>query len=166
MDRPKQLDALGDDDVQVLRKTLLDVVPLAEDRDAEGIARAALAHLEVLRTELEPREPDRITTLAHMLEDADWVLPPSTRRYVAGILICFAETSQLPSTTASTLRQYAPGVLSELLLGDLGPEIEGYRAFRAFREKLHARRWLSPQGREQRLLQRRRRLRARIQEPA
>ena len=163
MERPRQFDALEDDDVQVLRKTLLDVVALTEDRDAEGIARAARSQLEVLHTELESDEQSRITTLAQMLADPDWTLPPSTRRFVGSVLICFAEASRLPGATASALKQFAPGVLSELLVSDLSSEIEGYRAFRAFRAGLRARRRLSPQAREQRLLQKRRKLRVRIQ---
>jgi hypothetical protein len=82
---------------------------------------------------------------------------------VGSVLICFAEASRLPGATASVLKQYAPGVLSQLLVSDLSSEIEGYRAFRAFRDKLHVRRWLSSRSREQRLLQKRRRLRVRIQ---
>ncbi len=166
MDQSKRLDvdALDDGDVQVLRKILLDVAVLTEDRDAKGVAGAALAHLEVVRSELEPEVQARITTLAQMLEDTDWTLPPSTRRYVAGVLICFAEASQLPGATASALGEYGPGVLSELLARSLEAEIEGYQAFRAFREKLSARRRLTSQGREERLVQKRRNLRARIQQ--
>jgi len=163
MEPLRQLDALGDDDVQVLRKTLLDVISLAEDRDAQGIAAAAQAQLQMLHTELEPDEQSTIGTLAQMLADPDWRLPPSTRRYVGGVLICFAEASRLPGAAASVLKQYAPGVLPELLARDLNGEIEGYRSFQAFREKLGTRRWLGHRGREQRLLQKRRKLRARIQ---
>jgi hypothetical protein len=166
MEPPRQLDALVEDDVQVLRKTLLDVVPLTEDRDAEGIARAARSRLDVLHTELEPDLRSGIETLAQMLSDPDWVLPPSTRRYVGSALICFAEDDRLPGATATVLKQYTPGVLPGLLVGDLGPEIEGYVAFRASREKLRARRWLDEEGRSQRLLQMRRRLRLRIQRAA
>ena len=163
MEPPRQFDALEDDDVQVLRKTLLDVVSLTEDRDAEGIARAAQSQLELLHTELDSEEQSTIDTLAQMLSDPDWSLPPSTRRYVGSVLICFAEANRLPGATASALKQYAPGVLAELLASDLGSEIEGYRAFRDFRDQLRGRRRLSPQGREQHLLQKRRKLRVRIQ---
>ena len=163
MEPPRQLDALAEDDVQVLRKTLLDVVPLAEDRDADAIAGAVRSQLERLNPELEPDQRAGIESLAQILSDPDWILPPSTRRYVAAALLCFGEADPLPAATASVLKQYAPGVLPGLLIVELHREIEGYLCFRAFRDKLRARRWPGSRDLEQRLLQKRRKLRFRIQ---
>ena len=81
-------------------------------------------------------------TLIALLDDPDWVTPPSARRGIVRALDAQA--------------------LEERVVAELGPEIAAWKSFCGYRERLDRTR-SDAKARERRLYARRRKLRARLQ---
>ena len=138
-------------DVQTLLKTLVEAAVAAADRDPSEIAMRARARAETESSETAQR-------LAALLEDADWVTPPSARRRIAGALTYFGDPDCVPEAT----RSVAGHALVDWVAGGLDAELAAWESFRSYRERLD-RRQGNVEARMRKLYARRRRLRARLQ---
>ncbi len=150
-------------DRQELRRLLDRATAARVQPDAEPIVDAALARVATLRARLEPVLPlprlDETEQLARLIQDKEWVAPPSVPPRVLLALSRFlAGTAQ----ANGSLGNNAAG-MTQLLAEDLGEELAGYRSFCSARERLGRRRFGDLRQREQRLLEWRRQIRARIQ---
>ncbi len=146
-------DAQSDSDVQTMRKTLADAAVAAAEREPVEIAERARA-----RAETEGVESAR--QLAALLEDPDWITPPSALRRIAGALTYFGDPDCVPEATRAV-----PGrVLVDWVAGELSAELAAWESFRSYRERLDRRR-PGGEARTRKLYARRRRLRAALQRP-
>lgn len=102
----------------------------------------------------------RIEELADVLEDGSWTLPASVRRRLLALVACVADAEAAPA--AGPPLAIDDALLDAFLGVDLAEEIEGYRAFRRFRDDA-ARSRSDAASRERALALERKRLRARIQ---
>ena len=149
--RDRRPDAQSDVDVQTMRKTLVDAAVAAAEREPFEIAERARA-----RAETEGTESAR--QLAALLEDPDWITPPSALRRIAGALTYFGEPDSVPEATRAV-----PGrVLVDWVAGELSAELAAWESFRSYRERLDRRR-PGGEARTRKLYARRRRLRAALQ---
>ena len=149
--RDRRPDAPNDYDVQTMRKTLVDAAVAAAEREPFEIAERARA-----RAETEGAESAR--QLAGLLEDPDWITPPSALRRIAGALTYFGDPDCVPEAT----RAVPARVLVDWVAGELSAELAAWESFRSYRERLDRRR-PGGEARTRKLYARRRRLRAALQ---
>lgn len=144
-------DARSDVDVQTMRKTLVDAAIAAAEREPSEIAVRARA-----RAETEGAESAR--RLAALLEDPDWITPPSALRRIAGALTYFGDPDCVPEATRAVPGQ----ALVDWVAGELGAELAAWESFRSYRERLD-RRHPGGEARTRKLYARRHRLRSALQ---
>ena len=147
---------LGDEDLTHLKRMMRSAA--AKEKDPQKIVDAARA---MARRAREAKPPDyvleRITTIediVRMVEDTEWRLPASVRKRVCSALAYFAEPHDL-----------IPDHMIEIMAEGFLPEIQGYRSFCRYRDSISRRLSSATQGPllQQRLVAKRRQLRARIQ---
>ena len=144
-------DAQSDVDVQTMRKTLAEAAVAAAEREPSEIAVRAR-----VRAEAEGAESAR--QLAALLEDPDWIVPPSALRRIAGALTYFGDPDCVPEATRAVPGQ----ALVDWVAGELGAELAAWESFRSYRERLDRRR-PGGEARTRKLYARRHRLRAALQ---
>lgn len=146
---PERTPDPNDVDVQTMRKTLVEAAIAAAERDPSEIVQRA-------RARAGSDGPETARRLAELLEDPDWVTPPSARRRIAGALSYFGDPDCVPEATRSV-----PGpVLLDWVAGELEAELEAWDSFRSYRERLGGG---ESEARTRKLYARRRRLRAGLQ---
>ena len=150
----------GDADRQALRRLLRESAIADGPRDADAILDAAQARLHRLGQRAPGRDPslERVRLLAELLQDKDWVAPPSVRPRALTALAYFAERD-----AAAEGADNGATIMADVLAEELQHELDAYRAFRTYRDRLEAGRPTDPARGERRLVARRTRLRARIQ---
>jgi len=150
-----------DPQVEELRRQLRRAA-VALDPPPEGSTLdRAEARVQALReqgTGVPEQRLEEVEALARLLRDKDWTAPPSASPRVLAALVQFADAVDQEGARAPHAFD-----LIEVLAGDLEHELLGHAEFQTLRERLGRKRFRSPEDREQRLGDERRRLRARIQ---
>ena len=158
---------LGDEDLTHLKRMMRSVA--AKEKDPQKIVDAARA---MARRAREAKPPDyvleRITTIediVRMVEDTEWRLPASVRKRVCSALAYFAEPHDLIPDHTPVLGFLDDAIMIEIMAEGFLPEIQGYRSFCRYRDSISRRLSSATQGPllQQRLVAKRRQLRARIQ---
>ena len=158
---------LGDEDLTHLKRMMRSVA--AKEKDPQKIVDAARA---MARRAREAKPPDyvleRITTIediVRMVEDTEWRLPASVRKRVCSALAYFAEPNDLIPDHIPVLGFLDDAIMIEIMAEGFLPEIQGYRSFCRYRDSISRRLSSATQGPllQQRLVAKRRQLRARIQ---
>ncbi len=156
---------LEDEDLAHLKRMLRSAAAAAKEKDPQKIVAAALVTARRAR-EAEPpayvlEHITMIEGIARMVEDTQWRLPTSVRESVCGVLAYFAEPHDLIPDHIPVLGFLDDAIMIEIMAAGFLPELQGYRNFCRYRESLSPR--LSEPLLQQRLVKRRRQLRARIQ---
>lgn len=158
---------LGDEDLSHLKRMMRSAA--AKQKDPRKIVDAARA---LARSAREAKPPDyvleRITTIediVRMVEDTEWRLPASVRKHVCSALAYFAEPHDLIPDHIPGLGFLDDAIMIEIMAEGFQPEIQGYRNFCRYRDSSSRRLSSATQAPllQQRLLAKRRQLRARIQ---
>ncbi len=156
-------DADAEERRQRLRSLLRKAAAEPAARDPEGIVDTALAFAGKLRTHdaapLDRERLDEVAMLAELVADQDWQAPPALEPRVLVALSHFSDGCE----GRNGLRPEQAADLTRLLAEDLRDELAGFREFTSQRAKLRRRRLGDASRRQDLLVQRRRRIRARIQ---
>ena len=157
--------ASGRVDTEELRFWLREAAASESSPELEPIIERARARIETARKDggVPGERLDSVVLLADMIEDKDWIAPPSVLPRVLRALLYFVDTTMSPATMSP---EGDPCAMTEILAGDLSAELEGFGAFRKLRERLASQRFPDSGQRESRLQQGRRQIRARIQRHA
>jgi uncharacterized membrane protein YkvA (DUF1232 family) len=111
--------------------------------EAEIMRRAAR---EVARLESTAHSPfvlrrlDRVGRLIAMLQDPEWCLPEAERRRVLDALAYVGQQDDLVPDSVPVLGLVDDAIVLELVLRELGHELEAYEDFDAFRQDAVAQR--------------------------
>ncbi len=160
---------LGDEDLTHLKRMMRSAAAAALGKDHTKIVASALA---MARRAREAKPPayvlERITMIeeiASMVEDTEWRLPASVRKHVCGALAYFAEPHDLIPDHIPVLGFLDDAIMIEIMAEEFLPEIQGYRTFCRYRNSISRRVLAGTQRapRHQRLVAKRRQIRARIQ---
>ncbi len=158
---------LGDEDLTHLKRMMRSAA--ARQQDPQKIVDAARAMAQRAR-EAEPPDYvlERISTIediVRMVEDTEWRLPASVRKRVCSALAYFAEPNDLIPDHIPVLGFLDDAIMIEIMAEGFLPEIQGYRSFCRYRDSISRRLSSATQGPllQQRLVAKRRQLRARIQ---
>ncbi len=158
---------LGDKDLTHLKRMMRSAA--AKQKDPQKIVDAART---MARRARKAEPPDyvleRITMIEEitcMIEDTEWRLPVSVRKRVCGALAYFAEPHDLIPDHIPVLGFLDDAIMIEIMAEGFLPEIQGYRDFCRYRNSLSRRLSSATQGPllQQRLVAKRRQIRARIQ---
>lgn len=163
---------LRKEDVAHLKRILRRASAAAKRESEEKIVAGALEMAEQVRKANPPayvvQRVDKLETIVAMARDADWALPRSVKTKVLTALAYFTNPTDLIPDPVPGLGFLDDAIMIELVARDLRHEIKGYNDFRRFRESAEQRPWTTV-GRaalERRLADRRRQIRAKIQERA
>ncbi len=155
---------LEHEDVGHLVVLMKRAIESAENASESEICAAAVRTIETARSAKAPDYVlERIETLelaTRLLDDPDWKVPHGSRNQIVTALSYFSNPVDLIPDSVPGLGFLDDTIMIELLTRDLRHEIAGYRDFLRYREGASDR----GQGREKRIEDRRKRLRARIQE--
>jgi uncharacterized membrane protein YkvA (DUF1232 family) len=159
---------LSENDLKYFRRVMKDVRERAKDTSEETIVAAARELLESVREmEVPDFVSDRIERLAmliDMLEDEEWALKGTDRERVLRGMAYFAEPEDMIPDGVPVLGLLDDAIMIELVVTELGHEIEAYEdfcAFRARREKV-AGKDEDPASRNEWLISRRKQLHSRM----
>ena len=157
-------------DVEFLRRRLIEAALIGEHESEDALIRAALAALSRARAADAPdyviHQLGALEEVAELLRDPDWRLPASARDRARVVLSYFLDARDLIPDEAPLFGFLDDAIMIELLVQELAAELDGWRRLARYREKLDERLGAPAQRAERarRLSERRRTLRARIQE--
>ena len=161
---------LSDRDIRHLRRSMRKASSMAKGHTEESILRAALTMAQEVRKFKPPQyvteRLGKLESLAKMVEDKAYGLPSSMRQKVLGALCYFTTPADLIPDTVPGLGFLDDAIMIELVARELKHELAAYQDFCSFRERAVQRPWTRPGGvdLEQKLSQRRRKLRDRVEE--
>ncbi len=160
---------LGDEDLIHLKCVMRVAAASAKQKGHEKIVESALAMVKRARDAEPPAYVlERIATLediARMVQDADWRLATSVRNRICCALAYFSHPHDLIPDHVPVLGFLDDAIMIEIAAQEFQHEIQGYREFCRYRERL-ARRLSSPEEQpllRKRVVEKRRQIRARIQ---
>jgi uncharacterized membrane protein YkvA (DUF1232 family) len=147
------------------------VIRKAQDAALSRTEPAILAAARCAAFDLRKRKPPEfveqrivaLDQLTRMLEDHDWRLENPHRARVLQALNYFSEKSDLIPDAVPVLGFLDDAIMVELVVQELRPEIDAYRAFCRFREQQASESGIDPEARRKRLEARRRMIYARIE---
>ena len=155
---------LEEEDVGHLVILMKQAIQSAANLSEAEICAAAVRTIETARSAKAPdyvlERIENLELATRLLDDPDWKVPPSGRTRIVTALSYFSNPADLIPDSVPGLGFLDDTIMIELLTRDLRHEITGYRDFLLYRERISKR---SPQT-GKRLEDRRKRLRARIQE--
>jgi uncharacterized membrane protein YkvA (DUF1232 family) len=160
---------LGEKDVAYLRKILKQAGAAAKGKSEEEIIRAGTRQARDAREANPPQyvldRVEKLETILAMVEDKDWGPPQPVRHKIMTALAYFSNPVDLIPDRVPGLGFLDDAIMIELIAQDLNHEIKFYHQFRTFRESAEQRPWTAAGGRrlDQRLVDKRRELRAKIQ---
>jgi uncharacterized membrane protein YkvA (DUF1232 family) len=133
--------------------------------EAEVIAKAQLMIEEVANTKVPAfvaQRLEKLGSLIAMLEDDEWALEARERRNVVGALAYFADPEDLIPDNVPVIGYIDDAIMIELVVKELGPEIEAFDDFCRYRREEASRNRNPDISREQWLAAKRRDLHARM----
>jgi uncharacterized membrane protein YkvA (DUF1232 family) len=163
---------LSDKDVSHLRRIMRQATEAAKGQSEDAIIKAALEMADSVR---EAKPPDyvmesvaKLRTIVDLARDEEWALPAPVKRGVLTALAYFTNPEDLIPDRVPGLGFLDDAIMIELVAQDLRHEIKAYREFARFRSSLEGRGWSKrdPEALEKRLVDKRKALRARVQEAA
>jgi uncharacterized membrane protein YkvA (DUF1232 family) len=160
---------LGEKDVAYLRRILKHAGSAAKDKSEEEIIQAGHRIAQDVRGASPPQyvldRVEKLETIVATVEDKDWNPPQAVRQRILTALAYFANPVDLIPDRIPGLGFLDDAIMIELIAEDLKHEIRHYSQFQTFRESAEQRPWTVAGGRrlEQRLADKRRELRAKIQ---
>lgn len=156
-------------DLGHLKHVMRQAAALANEEDPEKIVDSALSMMHHAREAKPPAYVlERIGTLediATMVQDRDWRLPDSVAKRVRNALAYFANPHDLIPDHVPVFGFLDDALMIEIVAREFRHELEGYYAFRSYREGLRKRLTSADQNSllHTRLEAKRRQIRARIQ---
>jgi uncharacterized membrane protein YkvA (DUF1232 family) len=159
---------LSDPDLDYFRRAMRDAQAKTRRREEPEIVDGARMAARQMRSRPLPafvsERLQSLDTLTRMLEDADWQMKGPHRARVLQALAYFAEPGDLVPDQIPGLGLLDDAIMVELVVQELGPELETYAEFCAEREQELARQGSDPAERGRRIAERRRAMYARMQE--
>jgi len=133
---------LSDNDLRYFRRVMKDVRERVKDTPEETIVAAAR---ELLNSVTDLEAPDfvrerieQLGTLIDMLEDKDWALKGVDRERVVRGMAYFADPDDIIPDKVPVLGLLDDAIMIELVVTELGHEIEAYQDFCDFRKRREA----------------------------
>lgn len=128
---------LSDEELDWFRSVMRRVRVRSAGRPPEVTAEAASREVARLRSTTQSpfilRRLDRVRRLIAMLDDPQWQLPEADRARVLEGLAYVADVRDLVPDTVPVLGLLDDAIMLELVLRDLGHELEAYEAFDEYR---------------------------------
>lgn len=129
---------LSDSDIDYYRKVMDETWRRKAKQGESAIideARRLLDRAEKSETpEYVRQRLDDLRTLISMLEDSEWPLDKEDRGRIVAALSYFSEPQDMIPDSIPGLGFLDDALLAELVIGELGHELSGYREFCDFRE--------------------------------
>jgi uncharacterized membrane protein YkvA (DUF1232 family) len=164
---------LSDSDLEHFRKVMKRGVEFAQSKSEEEVIQPAqdlLAELEREGTAMPDFVAERLkdlTVIIAMLKDDEWALPKDIRGRVLSSLAYFSDPDDIIPDDIPVLGYLDDAIMVQLVVAELGPEIDAYNEFCEYRIQEGKRRgddvsreeWLSAKRQELHSRMRRRRSR-------
>lgn len=159
---------LTDDDLSYYRKLIDDTRQRNAKRDVHELVASTRRLLDQRRKSGAPayvkKRLDDLSTLASLLEDAEWPLEEKDRQRIVVAISYFATPIDMIKDSIPGLGFLDDALMAEILMQELEHELAGYREFCEYREQEEARRGKDAHvGREDWLAEKRRQIRYRIE---
>jgi hypothetical protein len=161
---------LGERDVRYLRGVTKKAQAAAAGLSEDAIIAAASAMVEQVRAAKPPAyvlsRIDTLETLCDMMTDRGWAIPAKSRRRALGLLSYFSDPEDLIPDSLPGLGFLDDAIIIELGTVELKHELKGFVDFSEFRRGLEYKppRNLDRNALDRQIANKRRQLRARIQE--
>jgi uncharacterized membrane protein YkvA (DUF1232 family) len=127
----------SDQDLDYFRSLMHRIRERGGRRSPEQIAAAATEEVQRLlaasRSPFVARRIDRVSRLIAMLRDPEWRLPEPERSRVLDGLAYVADAQDLVPDDTPVLGLVDDAIMLELVLRELGHELDGYEEFDAYR---------------------------------
>ena len=130
---------LSDSDLDHFRKVMKRGVELAQAKSEEEVIQPAqelLAELEREGTQMPDFVAERLKDLAviiNMLKDDEWGLPKDIRGQVLSSLAYFSDPDDIIPDDIPVLGYLDDAIMVQLVVAELGPEIDAYNEFCEYR---------------------------------